>query len=87
MFIVFNIIIFCVLFICFGILHEFVVKFLQMLFRMGITVTSPKLPEDKRLCLFCHQFGDGVSDGPSRYSDQFQYYTLSINFISIKLCF
>lgn len=38
-----------------------------MLFRMGITVTSPKLPEDKRLCLFCHQFGDGVSDGPSRY--------------------
>lgn len=38
---------------------------------MGITVTSPKLPEDKRLCLFCHQFGDGVSDGPSRYTDQF----------------
>lgn len=34
---------------------------------MGITVTSPKLPEDKRMCLFCHQFGDGVSDGPSRY--------------------
>lgn len=41
--------------------------FLKMLFRLGITVTSPKLPEDKRLCLFCHQFGDGVSDGPSRY--------------------
>lgn len=41
--------------------------FLKMLFRMGITVTSPKLPDDKRLCLFCHQFGDGVSDGPSRY--------------------
>lgn len=38
-----------------------------MLFRMGITVMSPKLPEDKRICLFCHQFGDGVSDGPSRY--------------------
>lgn len=38
-----------------------------MLFRMGITIISSKLPEDKRLCLFCHQFGDGVSDGPSRY--------------------
>lgn len=39
----------------------------EMLFRMNITVTpSPKLPEDTRKCIFCHQVGDGVADGPSR---------------------
>lgn len=40
----------------------------DMLFRMNITVTpSPdKLPEDTRKCIFCHQIGDGVADGPSR---------------------
>lgn len=39
----------------------------EMLFRMNITVTpSPKLPEDTRKCIFCHQIGDGVADGPSR---------------------
>lgn len=47
-----------------------------MLFRMGITVTSPKLPDDKRLCLFCHQFGDGVSDGPSRYDSIVAYFEI-----------
>ncbi|XP_050538533.1 histone-lysine N-methyltransferase 2D-like isoform X4 [Daktulosphaira vitifoliae] len=41
-------------------------ELMEMLFRMGITVISPKQPEDKRMCLFCHQLGDGVSDGPSR---------------------
>lgn len=40
----------------------------EMLFRMNITVTSSsdKLPEDTRKCIFCHQIGDGVADGPSR---------------------
>lgn len=39
----------------------------EMLFRMNITVTpSPKMPEDTRKCIFCHQIGDGVADGPSR---------------------
>lgn len=39
----------------------------EMLFRMNITVTPiPKLPEDTRKCIFCHQIGDGVADGPSR---------------------
>jgi histone-lysine N-methyltransferase MLL3 len=26
-----------------------------------------KVPEDTRRCIFCHQVGDGVSDGPGRY--------------------
>lgn len=39
----------------------------EMLFRMNITVTpSPKVPDDTRQCIFCHQIGDGVADGPSR---------------------
>lgn len=39
----------------------------EMLFRMNITVNSaPKILEDTRKCIFCHQFGDGVADGPSR---------------------
>lgn len=39
----------------------------EMLFRMNITVNSaPKIPEDTRTCLFCHQTGDGVADGASR---------------------
>ncbi|XP_054279340.1 histone-lysine N-methyltransferase 2D-like isoform X3 [Macrosteles quadrilineatus] len=38
----------------------------EMLFRMGITVMPPKLPDDTRVCLFCHQIGDGVADGPAR---------------------
>uniref|UniRef100_A0A1L8DX99 Putative histone-lysine n-methyltransferase trr n=1 Tax=Nyssomyia neivai TaxID=330878 RepID=A0A1L8DX99_9DIPT len=36
------------------------------LFRMSITVTASKMPEDVRKCIFCHQIGDGVADGPSR---------------------
>lgn len=37
------------------------------LFRMNITVTAgPKIPDDVRKCIFCHQLGDGVADGPSR---------------------
>jgi F/Y-rich N-terminus/PHD-zinc-finger like domain len=41
----------------------------EMLYRSGICIrpTPPtKMPEDKRKCMFCHQFGDGVSDGPAR---------------------
>jgi len=39
----------------------------EMLFRMNITVNSaPKILEDSRKCIFCHQIGDGVADGPSR---------------------
>uniref|UniRef100_A0A1B0CW28 PHD-type domain-containing protein n=1 Tax=Lutzomyia longipalpis TaxID=7200 RepID=A0A1B0CW28_LUTLO len=38
----------------------------ETLFRMNITVTASKQPEDTRKCIFCHQVGDGVADGPSR---------------------
>lgn len=39
----------------------------ETLFRMSITVTAgPRIPEDTRKCIFCHQTGDGVADGPSR---------------------
>ncbi|XP_046682378.1 histone-lysine N-methyltransferase 2C-like isoform X2 [Homalodisca vitripennis] len=38
----------------------------ETLFRMGITVMPAKLPDDTRVCLFCHQVGDGVADGPAR---------------------
>lgn len=39
----------------------------ELLFRMNITVNSaPKIQEDVRKCIFCHQIGDGVADGPSR---------------------
>lgn len=39
----------------------------ETLFRMNITVTqAPKIPDDTRTCIFCHQIGDGVADGPSR---------------------
>lgn len=38
----------------------------ETLFRMNITVTASKVPEDTRKCIFCYQVGDGVADGPSR---------------------
>lgn len=38
----------------------------EMLFRMGITMTPAKIPDDTRKCMFCHQIGDGVADGPAR---------------------
>lgn len=39
----------------------------EMLFRMNITVNSaPKILEDSRKCILCHQAGDGVADGPSQ---------------------
>ncbi|XP_044258429.1 histone-lysine N-methyltransferase 2C-like isoform X2 [Tribolium madens] len=39
---------------------------MELLYRMGITVTPPKLPEDFRKCMFCQSIGDGVADGPGR---------------------
>ena len=33
---------------------------------MKITVAPSKMPDDTRRCMFCHQVGDGVSDGPGR---------------------
>ncbi|KAI5727813.1 hypothetical protein M8J77_007267 [Diaphorina citri] len=41
-------------------------EMMEMLFRMGITVMPPKIPDDSRACLLCGQVGDGVADGPSR---------------------
>ena len=39
----------------------------ELLFRMNITVNSaPKILDDTRKCIFCHQTGDGVADGTSR---------------------
>ncbi|GLG97653.1 Histone-lysine N-methyltransferase trr [Gryllus bimaculatus] len=38
----------------------------EMLYRMGITMRPSKLPDDTRKCMFCHQVGDGVADGPAR---------------------
>lgn len=38
----------------------------DMLFRLGITATPTKMPLDDRECIFCHQQGDGVSNGPGR---------------------
>lgn len=39
----------------------------EMLFRMNITVNSaPKILEDSRKCILCHQSGDSVADGPSQ---------------------
>ncbi|XP_060525404.1 histone-lysine N-methyltransferase 2C-like [Cylas formicarius] len=41
-------------------------ELMEMLYRMGITVTPPKMPDDTRKCMFCQGIGDGVADGPAR---------------------
>lgn len=41
-------------------------EIVQNLFRMNITVTAGPKTDDTRKCIFCHQMGDGVADGPSR---------------------
>ena len=38
----------------------------DMLYRAGICIGQAKTSEDVRKCMFCHQIGDGVSDGPAR---------------------
>ena len=53
----------------------------QLLFRLGITVMPANTVDDSRQCLFCHQFGDSVSDGPARY----EKYAKKIN--DYNLCF
>lgn len=39
---------------------------MELLFRVGVTVMPSKMPDDTRKCIFCHQIGDGVADGPAR---------------------
>ncbi|RZC33964.1 histone-lysine N-methyltransferase 2C-like [Asbolus verrucosus] len=39
---------------------------MELLYRLGITVTPPKMPEDIRKCMFCQGIGDGVADGAAR---------------------
>lgn len=39
---------------------------LELLYRMQITITPTKIPDDTRKCMFCHNVGDGVGDGPAR---------------------
>ncbi len=56
----------------------------QTLFRMNITVMPAKMPEDVRSCVFCHQIGDGVADGPSRYLLVFRSLEVTIRSASHK---
>lgn len=41
-------------------------ELMEMLFRAGVTLTPSQNTDDSRRCLFCHQVGDGVPDGPAR---------------------
>lgn len=41
-------------------------EIMETMFRMGITVLPPKIPDDTRKCMFCNMTGDGVADGPAR---------------------
>lgn len=41
-------------------------ELMEMLFRVGVTLTPSQNSDDTRRCLFCHQLGDGVADGPAR---------------------
>lgn len=38
----------------------------ELMERLRITLRPDKLPRDKRKCCFCHEEGDGVTDGPAR---------------------
>ncbi|TSP79504.1 Histone-lysine N-methyltransferase 2D [Bagarius yarrelli] len=38
----------------------------ELMERLRITLRPEKLPRDKRKCCFCHEEGDGVTDGPAR---------------------
>nr|XP_015812352.2 histone-lysine N-methyltransferase 2C isoform X2 [Nothobranchius furzeri] len=38
----------------------------ELLKKLGASLRPPPLLRDKRRCSFCHQFGDGVTDGPAR---------------------
>lgn len=41
-------------------------EIMELLYRLNITVSPAKPPEDTRKCMFCHFVGDGVADGPAR---------------------
>ncbi|CAH0559006.1 unnamed protein product [Brassicogethes aeneus] len=41
-------------------------EIMELLYRLGITVTPPKMPDDIRKCIFCQGIGDSVADGPGR---------------------
>lgn len=38
----------------------------DMLYRAAICIRTAPSVDDDRKCMFCHQVGDGVSDGPAR---------------------
>ncbi|XP_038138588.1 histone-lysine N-methyltransferase 2D isoform X2 [Cyprinodon tularosa] len=38
----------------------------ELMDRLRITLRPEKLPRDKRKCCFCHEEGDGATDGPGR---------------------
>ncbi|XP_049611795.1 histone-lysine N-methyltransferase 2D isoform X2 [Syngnathus scovelli] len=39
---------------------------LELMERLRITLRPERLPRDKRKCCFCHEQGDGATDGPAR---------------------
>ncbi|KAL7387287.1 hypothetical protein ABVT39_021398 [Epinephelus coioides] len=38
----------------------------ELLKKLGASLRPPALLRDHRRCCFCHQFGDGITDGPAR---------------------
>lgn len=38
----------------------------ELLSKLGASLRPPALLRDHRRCCFCHQFGDGLTDGPAR---------------------
>ncbi|KAM8728163.1 histone-lysine N-methyltransferase 2C isoform 1-T1 [Acanthopagrus schlegelii] len=38
----------------------------ELLKKLGASLRPPPLLRDLRRCCFCHQFGDGITDGPAR---------------------
>ncbi|XP_047445437.1 histone-lysine N-methyltransferase 2C isoform X4 [Mugil cephalus] len=38
----------------------------ELLKKLGASLRPPALLRDQRRCCFCHQFGDGITDGPAR---------------------
>uniref|UniRef100_A0AAV2JSA3 [histone H3]-lysine(4) N-methyltransferase n=1 Tax=Knipowitschia caucasica TaxID=637954 RepID=A0AAV2JSA3_KNICA len=38
----------------------------ELLKRLGASLRPPSAFRDQRKCCFCHQFGDGITDGPAR---------------------
>lgn len=41
-------------------------EIMELLYRLGITVTPPKMPDDTRKCMFCQGVSDSVADGAGR---------------------